>query len=160
MEKESVFLYHGSRDIVEEPEIRISRYHKDFYYGFYCTKLEEQAKRWATRYGRGYINKYRYTPNDSLKVHVFPEMTEEWLDFIVDCRLGKPHSYDIVEGPMANDTIFNNVQNFVDGKITREAFWALARFNHPTHQISFHTAVALTTLEFTEAYAVESQRNL
>lgn len=49
---------------------------------------------------------------------------------------------------MANDTIFNYVQNFVDGKISREAFWALARFKNPTHQISFHTANALTTLTF------------
>lgn len=75
-------------------------------------------------------------------------MTEEWLDFIADCRLGKSHGYDIVEGPMANDTIFNYVQSFADGKISREAFWALAKFSRPTHQISFHTARALATLKF------------
>ena len=49
-------------------------------------------------------------------------MTEEWLDFIVACRLGRAHDYDIVEGPMANDTIFNYVQNFVDGKISVRRF--------------------------------------
>ena len=75
-------------------------------------------------------------------------MSEEWLDFIVDCRMGKSHDYDIVEGPMADDTIFNYVQNFVDKKITREAFWELAKFKKPTHQISFHSAKALTTLHF------------
>ena len=63
-------------------------------------------------------------------------MTEEWLDFIAACRLGKSHNYDIVEGPMADDTIFNYVQNFVDGRISREAFWNLAKFKKPTHQIS------------------------
>lgn len=41
-------------------------------------------------------------------------MTEEWLDFITRCRLGIPYDYDIVEGLMANDTIFNYVQDFVD----------------------------------------------
>lgn len=41
---------------------------------------------------------------------------------------------------MADDTIFNYVQNLADGKISRAAFWELAKFNHPTHQISFHTA--------------------
>lgn len=71
-----------------------------------------------------------------------------WLDFITDCRLGHAHSFDIVEGPMANDTIFNYVQDFVDGKISRAAFWELARFKHPTHQISFHTISALDTLVF------------
>lgn len=85
---------------------------------------------------------------------VFPEMTEEWLDFMANCRLGKSHDYDIVEGPMANDTIFNYVQDFVDGKISRAAFWELAKFKKPTHQTSFHTAKALTTLEFLKGYEV------
>lgn len=51
---------------------------------------------------------------------------------------------------MADDTIFNCVQNYIDGTISREAFWALAKFKHPTHQISFHTVSALATLEFVE----------
>lgn len=153
-----IILYHGSRQIVEYPEIRIAKFHKDFYYGFYCTLLREQAKRWAVRYHDvGVINEYLYTPDDSLKILRFPEMTEEWLDFIVSCRLGKSHPYDIVEGPMANDTIFNYVQNFVDGKISREAFWALARFKKPTHQISFHTVNALATLTFLKGCEVSAE---
>jgi len=117
--------------------------------------MKEQAERWAVRYsGHGIINEYLYQPDTSLAIHQFNEMTEEWLDLIVACRLGKPHDYDIVEGPMANDTIFNYVQNFVDGKISREAFWALAKFKKPTHQISFHTAKALTTLRFMKGYEV------
>ena len=55
---------------------------------------------------------------------------------------------------MADDTIFNFVQDFVDEKISRAAFWELARFKKPTHQISFHTARALTTLEFLKGYEV------
>lgn len=39
-----MLLYHGSREIVEYPEIRKAKYHKDFYFGFYCTKFPEQAK--------------------------------------------------------------------------------------------------------------------
>ena len=150
-----IILYHGSKSIVEQPEIRITKYNKDFYFGFYCTEIEEQAKRWANRFtGKGIVNRYVYTPDNSLKVLKFEEMTEDWLDFIVACRLGNAHEYDIVEGPMANDTIFNYVQNFVDGKITRDAFWELAKFKRPTHQISFHTARALTTLRFEKGYEV------
>lgn len=150
-----IILYHGSTQIFEYPEIRTARFHKDFYYGFYCTLFAEQAKRWAVRFdGAGIMNEYIYTPNESMKILKFSEMTEEWLDFIVSCRLGQSHDYDIVEGPMANDTIFNYVQNFTDGKITREAFWELAKFKRPTHQISFHTARALTTLRFLKGYEV------
>lgn len=144
-----MILYHGSKEIVEYPEIRKAMYNKDFYFGFYCTQFPEQAKRWATRYGKkGYLNSYEYIPNDNLKYLIFNEMTEEWLDFIVDCRSGKSHDYDIVEGPMADDRIYNYIQNYMDGKITRAAFWELTKFNYPTHQISFHTISALDTLKF------------
>ena len=85
-------------------------------------------------------------------------MTEEWLDFIVSCRMGQAHDYDIVEGPMANDTIFNYIQNFVDGKISREAFWALARFKKPTYQISFHKARALAALSFVKGSEVRDEK--
>lgn len=151
----SITLYHGSNQIVDEPEIRTARYNKDFYYGFYCTLIKEQAIKWATRYqSTGYLNEYSYTENPELKIKKFETMTEEWLDFIADCRLGKAHDYDIVEGPMANDTIFNYVQDFIDGNISRAAFWELAKFKKPTHQISFHTARALTTLKFEKGYGV------
>lgn len=79
-----MILYHGSKKIVESPEIRISKYNKDFYFGFYCTLLPEQAIRWAVRFnGTGYLNEYLYTPDSCLEVKQFSEMSEEWLDFIV-----------------------------------------------------------------------------
>lgn len=150
-----IIIYHGSQQIVRNPEIRVAQYHKDFYYGFYCTLFEEQAQRWAVRYnGHGIVNEYRHKSDETLKLLKFSEMTEDWLDFIVACRLGQSHDYDIVEGPMANDTIFNYVQNYVDDKISREAFWALAKFKKPTRQMSFHTARALTTLQFMKGYDV------
>jgi hypothetical protein len=154
----SIILYHGSQEMVKHPEIRIQKYNKDFYFGFYCTVYQNQAIRWATRFrGVGYLNEYRYTPNETLNIKKFPKMTEEWLDFITACRTGNPHNYDIVEGPMANDTIFNYVQNFVDGKISREAFWDLAKFKKPTHQISFHTEKALETLKFLKGSEVRDE---
>ena len=154
-----MILYHGSREVVKTPEIRILRYSKDFYFGFYCTLMREQAKRWAVRFsGKGIVNEYEYVQGISLKMLNFPEMTEEWLDFIIDCRRGKSHDYDVVEGPMANDTIFNYIQDFIDGKISRSAFWELAKFKKPTHQISFHTARALETLTFKTAYEVYDEK--
>ena len=150
-----MIIYHGSPTIVQNPEIRISKFHKDFYFGFYTTAFFDQASRWAVRFsGKGYVSEYEYTPNPDLKKLSFSTMTEEWLDFIVKCRHGESHSYDIVEGPMANDTIYNYIQDFIDGNISRAAFWELARFKYPTHQISFHTARALETLQFIKAEQV------
>lgn len=148
-------LYHGSGVIVDRPDLRTIGYTKDFSYGFYCTKLYEQAVRWANRYiSRGEqpaVNVYNYIKNNNLSIKVFPEMSEEWLDFVVACHRGDSHSYDIVEGPMADDTIWNYVEDFIEGDISREAFWALVKFKYPTHQISFHTEKALACLEFVEA---------
>ena len=75
-------------------------------------------------------------------------MTAEWLDFVVDCRRGIEHDYDIVVGPMADDQIWNFVEGFVSVRIQREAFWGLVKFNYPTHQIVFCTEAALSTLTF------------
>ena len=142
-------IYHGSREIVKKPEIRHPRFHQDFGFGFYCTALKEQAIRWATRFpGIGYVNEYAYTTNPSLSIKHFETMTEEWLDFIAACRTGASHTFDIIEGPMADDTIFSYVQDFLDGKISREAFWVLAKFKRPTHQICFHTEHSLETITF------------
>ena len=61
---EKIVVCHGSSQIVEVPAIRITKYNKDFYFGFYCTVIKEQARRWATRFGEeGYINLYEYRPN-------------------------------------------------------------------------------------------------
>ena len=150
-------LYHGSRVEVRHPEIRIGRYHKDFFHGFYCTKLKAQAVRWASRFRRaGVVSVYRFDETIPLSVKRFPEMTEEWLDFIVACRSGVPHDYDVVEGPMADDEIFSYVQSFLDGEISRKAFWELARFRRPTHQISFHTERALAALSFERSEPVDA----
>ena len=81
-------------------------------------------------------------------------MTEEWLDFVVDCRRGIEHNYDIVEGPMADDTIWDYIEDFVRGNISREAFWALVKFKYPTHQIVFCTEKSLVSLKFERSYAL------
>lgn len=144
-----MLLFHAGKEIVEFPEIRRTRYTKDFSWGFYCTNNWEQAVRWANRgIGEPIININQYEPDDSLSVLKFDTMTDEWLDFIAKCRNGAIHTYDIVEGPMANDTVWNYVNDFFTGRITRKQFWVLAEFKHPTHQISFHTLSALNCLHY------------
>ena len=146
---EKIIVHHGSNVEVSIPRILQNGFYKDFGYGFYCTSLKKQAKRWAmTRKGESIINHYEYKPDVTLKMLQFDEMTDKWLDFVVDCRRGIEHDYDIVEGPMADDQIWNFVEGFIDGRISRAAFWELARFDYPTHQIVFCTETALKTLTF------------
>lgn len=148
-------VYHGSYTIVEYPKIRRGRNTKDFGIGFYCTVIREQAERWAKRYDTPVINTYTVRMNSDLKVLEFKEMTDEWLDFIVSCRHGSSHDYDIVIGAMVNDQIYNYIADYIDGIITREQFWVLAKFKYPTHQINFATEEALECLEFVSAKEVK-----
>ena len=144
-------VYHGSYCKVKEPQILEGKYQKDFGTGFYCTILEEQAKKWAKRYETSVINKYEYNENTNLKIKEFTLMTEEWLDFIIACRSGKKHDYDIVIGAMADDQVYNYITDLIEGTITREAFWELAKFRHPTHQIALCTKKALACLKFVDS---------
>lgn len=141
-------IYHGSYCKIEEPKIIEGKYKKDFGIGFYCTILEEQAQKWAQKYETPIINKYEYNENQKLKIKEFTLMTEEWLDFIINCRSGKKHGFDIVIGAMADDQVYNYITDLLDGTITREAFWELAKFRHPTHQIAFCTQEALKCINF------------
>lgn len=150
---EEELIYHGSNQIVRNPRILVQGFYKDFGYGFYCTRIEKQAVRWAnTKRNPHIVNVYAYEGKPGLFVKLFPDMTDEWLDFIAACRTGKEHSYDIVEGPMVDDTIWDYVEDFLAGRISRPAFWELAKFKHPTHQILFSTEDALKTIRFVRSY--------
>lgn len=141
-------VYHGSYCKVDKPQIKEGKYTKDFGKGFYCTILEEQARKWAKKFETPTINMYEYEQISGLKIKEFSVMTEEWLDFIIDCRAGKTHEYDIVIGAMADDQVYNYITDLIDGNITRSAFWELAKFRHPTHQIAFCTEPALKCIKF------------
>ena len=141
-------VYHGSYCKVEKPEIKEGKFTNDFGNGFYCTILEEQAIRWAKKYETSFINKYEYNEDKNLKIKEFTLMTEEWLDFIIDCRSGKQHEYDVVIGEMADDQVYNYITDLMAGNITRTAFWELAKFRHPTHQIALCTEQALKCIKY------------
>lgn len=132
-------LYHVSNEITFFPFIRKAKYTKDFSWDFYCTNYYNQAKKWAMRHTGRIINVYDYKENLELNIKKFDDVNDEWLDFVVSCKSGNVHGFDIVEGPMADDTIWNYISDYMEEKIDREQFFVMMKFKHPTHQISFHT---------------------
>jgi hypothetical protein len=149
-----MIVYHGSYCEIPIPRIQSVSYHKDFGQGFYCTEFLSQAERWSKRFVTPIVNTYQFIPNSVLNILEFDQMTEDWLDFIVDSRQGKPHCYDVVIGSMANDQIWNYIADFINGILTREQFWVLAKFKYPTHQIAFCTQKAMDNLTFIESRKV------
>ena len=141
-------VYHGGYMAVKQPEIRKGCNTKDFGTGFYCTVIKEQAQRWARRYDTKVVSIYEVRLRPTLKIKEFKDMTNEWLDFIIACRSGIPHDFDIVIGAMADDQIYNYISDYMEGTITREQFWVMAKFKYPTHQINFCTQEALKCLQY------------
>ncbi len=155
-----ITVYHGSYTAIEEVDLAYSGTGKDFGQGFYVTNLLEQARTWAKRIGRdrgkhGVITEFEYSENRTremkMKVLRFDGYNDEWLDFVVLNRQNDTdtpaHDYDIVEGPVADDRITTRVDDFIDGKISREQFMSELVYN-PSHQICFCTVSSLQALTF------------
>ena len=61
-------LYHGSRDIIQQPVFGYGKKYNDYGLGFYCTENINMAKEWAaTANQNGYANCYELDSTD-LKV--------------------------------------------------------------------------------------------
>lgn len=155
MAKNSELIYHGSYMKIEFPEIRKYRFTKDFSWGFYCTKIKEQAERWAEKFNTKVVNVYELKNIYSLNIKEFKDYNDEWLEFVVKCRSGSIHEYDVVIGPMADDTIYDYIEAYSQGQMNKQKFFELMKFKYPTHQISFHTIKALDCINFIESYEVK-----
>ena len=140
-------VYHGGYQAVEKPEIRTNRNTKDFGTGFYCTVIKEQAQRWARRYNTKIVSIYDVRMATGLKVLEFKDMTEEWLDFIVACRSGQLHDYDIVIGPIADDGVAFQLQKFKDGAITLDELVRELTYRRLNRQYFFGTEKAIRLLQ-------------
>ena len=79
------------------------------------------------------------------------ERIKEWM---INLKKVNVEVRNIVEGPMADDTIWDFVNEFMSGKISRSVFWEYAKFKYPTHQISFHTVNALCCLTFERSESI------
>lgn len=136
-----------------------TKYAKDFGWGFYTTQDEEQAKRWAKRRAQRFdgtpsVSVYEYTSNETLLSLEFKATSPEWIDFIAACRHGNLHRYDVVSGPMADDDVWNVVEDYLSGIMSREEFLSTIKFRHPTHQMSFHSIAGLNSISFVRGYEV------
>ena len=134
-------LYHASTLCIDKPDVLHSRDKLDFGCGFYLTSIREQAIRYSERFTRrgkdAFINEYELdeeTPGFAIKT--FESYDEEWLDYVTLCRRGDINApkYDAVSGGVANDKVFNTVDLYFAGLITKNE--ALGRFKYetPNHQ--------------------------
>ena len=150
-----MILYHGSFLEIANPDLIHSRHDVDFGRGFYVTPLYEQAAKWCGKFKRrgkdAIISRYKddESREAELKTLKFDSYSDEWLDFILNCRRGKDSTdYDLVVGGVANDKVFNTVELFFDGLIDKAEALKRLRYEKPNRQICFRTEKALSLLHF------------
>lgn len=157
-----IHLYHGSNVGIDKIELKRSRKGKDFGCGFYLNPDRGQAMDMAVRTtrrmmeGEPVVNAYSFDDDllkeeTTLRVKVFTGYSVEWAEFVLMNRKNlsdiPAHQFDIVVGPIANDTVGLQMRRFMQGYISIERMIEELRFNKPAIQYFFGTekAVALLT---------------
>lgn len=134
-------LYHTSNVEILHPDIKFSRNHLDFGKGFYLTMLKQQAINYGQRFLRkgenAIMNVYELDDNLEDFSRIFFEAYDgRWLDYITACRKGQPHPvYDIVEGGIADDQVFDTIDLYFSGIYNREQTLNQLRYKYPNHQL-------------------------
>lgn len=149
-----MIVFHGSSEIVKQPDILHSYRALDFGKGFYVTSIREQAERWARRKydlvgGKAIVNQYQMSDERTgLQVKTFSEDLAEWIDFVCDCRDGKTVylQFDLIVGKVANDKVFRVVDMYHSGIWDRERALQEIRAYPNYDQIAFISQAAIDKL--------------
>ena len=138
-------VYHGSTVAVSKPLVRIGRKNLDFGQGFYITDLKEQAVSWASRplnVNKPKVLNVYELDLDAVIAHQFRYLhfaayDEEWLDFVVSNRKGGQlwADYDLIEGGIANDRVFNTIELYSTGLINMEMALQRLQYEQPNNQL-------------------------
>ena len=147
MRNQSIIVYHGSDRVISQPDTEHSRLRVDFSKGVYTTPFYVQSKKRCEKFKAqrksGIISCYELDVSvyKDCAVLSFEAYTEAWLDFILNCRVGAIpddyNRYDIIEGGIANDKVFNTVELFFDGLIDKTEALKRLRYEKPNWQMCF-----------------------
>lgn len=161
-------VYHGSTDRIVSPLVNVRRRNLDFGRGFYVTDLKQQAISWATRPAnqgeKKYLNIYELDIEDihqsNFRILQFSKYGREWLDFVVANRKGQGlwKKYDVVEGGIANDRVFNTVELYAADLITAEEALQRLSYHKPNNQICIiNQEIIERYLHFIESIKIEDK---
>lgn len=155
-------LYHGSNVPIEAIDLDKSHKGKDFGCGFYLNPNKSQATEMAQRtalrmgYGEAIVSTFIFDEallkgDSPLNVKIFSGYSKEWAEFVLLNRSNasdKPaHGYDVVVGPIADDTVGLQMRRFTQGYISIETMIDELKFHIPAIQYFFGTEKAISFLK-------------
>lgn len=164
-----MIVYHGSNVEVREPHIIKPNRTLDFGNGFYTTTNLAQATDFARRVtgnrNNGIATVTVFDVNETLAFDIcsalrFAAVDDAWLDFVSDNRMGiySGPEYDLVFGPVANDDVYETLQLYINGAISREYAMERLKVKELFNQLVFKTSKALSFLRFIKTEVVDERR--
>ena len=163
-----MFIYHGSNISVENPRLIIPNRALDFGSGFYTTMNLIQAESFANNVinrheGRGIPTVSYYEVDFDMILHdfnvlKFENADNEWLDFVYANRTAKYNGeqYEVVIGPVANDTIYRVFRLYENGDIDRETVIKRLKVTKLYNQIAFRTEKSIAELKFLKSEVINN----
>ena len=113
---------------------------------------------------RKYLNIYELdfdaVANGSYKYLHLNEYNAEWLNFVISNRKGGYDwkQFDIVEGGIANDRIFNTIELYSSGLISENEALQRLVYEKPNNQICIHNQDIIENhLTFVEAREIKEE---
>ena len=172
-----MILYHGTYLCFDDVNLNVCSDYKDFGKGFYTTSIYEQAVQMARRKAKAYGGKpcvYTYEVPDNLlkiktlNIKVFKKATTSWAKFVINNRdkefanlddplCNRNSQYDIVYGPVANDTLTTLIQQYKNRFISESMLLSGMRYHSPSDQYSFHTKDAIKLLKKVDFQWIETK---
>ena len=146
-----MLLYHTGYQEIASPDVHYGRKNADFGQGFYLTANEAFAGKWA-RERKGetiHINIYELNL-DGLQLKRF-QRGRDWFDYLYANRRGQPDAlaeYDVIIGPIANDTLYDTFGIITSGFLPREQALALLMLGPAYEQIVLKTEKAVSQLQW------------
>lgn len=157
-------LYHGSNMEIDVPDLKKGRRGKDFGQGFYLSDNLQQALDMAAsvsdreKSGVPTVTVFEFDEtllrSSEYQVQVFNGYSLPWVKFIRANRsnrsLQQIHDFDIVYGPIANDTVGYQLRRCDLSIITEEQLLEELKYKTCTFQYFFGTEKALANLKKVE----------
>ena len=172
-------IYHGSSEIIENPEYRKGTVYNDYGQGFYCTEHINLAKEWAcTENTDGFVSKYEI---DISSLSILNLSSEEytilhWLALLMNNRKvrqstpimkkGAQWLYenflpditgcDVIIGYRADDSYFSFARAFVNNEISLKQLSYAMRLGNLGEQFVLKSSKAFDCIRFTSYEPADS----
>ncbi len=156
-----ITLFHAGYEEIKEPDAHYGRKNADFGQGFYTTDDIDFASSWGRDREGADIIINRYELDDSaLKVKRL-KRDQEWFEYIFANRRVRPDiygEYDLIVGPIANDTIYETMGIVTSGFLSDEEAMKLLMVGPCYTQTVLKTRKAVEHLRFISSEVLSKEQ--